>query len=46
MYRKDIHGFLPEMMQKIYDERVQSKKLMILAKKEYEKTPTKELEKV
>ena len=45
MYRKDIHGFLPEMMQKIYDERVQSKKLMILAKKEYEKTPTKELEK-
>ena len=20
-YRKDIHGFLPEMMQKIYDER-------------------------
>ena len=45
MYRKDIHGFLPEMMKKIYDERVQSKKLMILAKKEYEKTPTKELEK-
>ena len=45
MYRKDMHGFLPEMMQKIYDERVQSKKLMILAKKEYEKTPTKELEK-
>jgi DNA polymerase elongation subunit (family B) len=33
------------MMKKIYDERVQSKKLMILAKKEYEKTPTKELEK-
>ena len=45
MYRKDIHGFLPEMMKKIYDERVQSKKLMILARKEYEKTPTKELEK-
>jgi len=44
-YRKDIHGFLPEMMKKIYDERVQSKKLMILAKQEYEKTPTKELEK-
>jgi len=33
------------MMKKIYDERVQSKKLMILAKQEYEKTPTKELEK-
>ena len=45
MYRKDIHGFLPEIMQKIYDERVQSKKLMILAKQEYQKTPTKELEK-
>ena len=45
MYRKDIHGFLPEMMKKIYDERVQSKKLMILAKQEYQKTPTKELEK-
>ena len=45
MYRKDIHGFLPEMMKKIYDERVQSKNLMILAKQEYEKTPTKELEK-
>ena len=44
-YRKDIHGFLPEMMQKIYDERVQSKKLMLMAKQEYEKTPTKDLEK-
>ena len=44
-YRKDIHGFLPEMMQKIYDERVQSKKLMLIAKQEYEKTPTKDLEK-
>ena len=32
-------------MKKIYDERVQSKKLMILAKQEYQKTPTKELEK-
>ena len=45
MYRKDVHGFLPEMMQKIYDERVQSKKLMLIAKQEYEKTPTKEIEK-
>ena len=33
------------MMKKIYDERVQSKKLMLMAKQEYEKTPTKELEK-
>ena len=44
-YRKDIHGFLPEMMQKIYDERVQSKKLMLIAKQEYEKAPSDELEK-
>ena len=44
-YRKDVHGFLPEMMQKIYDERVQSKKLMLMAKQEYEKKPSKELEK-
>ena len=44
-YRKDIHGFLPEMMQKIYDERVQSKKLILMAKQEYEKAPTKDLEK-
>ena len=44
-YRKDIHGFLPEMMQKIYDERVQSKKLMLIAKQEYEKAPSNELEK-
>ena len=44
-YRKDIRGFLPEIMEKIYTERVQSKKLMIMAKQEYEKTPTKELEK-
>ena len=44
-YRKDIHGFLPEMMQKIYDERVQSKKLMLMAKQEYEKNPSIEIEK-
>ena len=44
-YRKDVRGFLPEIMQKIYDERVQSKKLMLMAKQEYEKTPTKDLEK-
>ena len=37
-YRKDIHGFLPEMMQKIYDERKQYKKLMLAAKQEYEKS--------
>ena len=37
-YRKDIKGFLPEMMQKIYDERKIFKGKMIQAKKEFEKT--------
>ena len=45
MYRKDIRGFLPELMEKMYNERVIFKKKMIEAKKSYEKTPTKELEK-
>ena len=35
-YRKDIQGFLPEMMQKIYDERTIYKKKMLIAKSEYE----------
>ena len=42
-YRKDKHGFLPEMMQKMYDSRVIFKKKMIKAKQQYEKTPTIEL---
>jgi DNA polymerase elongation subunit (family B) len=45
MYRKDIKGILPELMEKMYNERVIFKKKMIEAKKEYEKTKTKELEK-
>ena len=45
MYRKDKRGFLPELMQKYYDERVIYKKRMIKAKKAYEKTPSKSLEK-
>ena len=44
-YRKDIHGFLPEMMKKMYDSRVIFKKQMIKAKQQYEKTPTVELTK-
>ena len=42
-YRKDKHGFLPLMMQKMYDSRVIFKKKMIKAKQQYEKTPTVEL---
>ena len=42
-YRKDEHGFLPEMMKKMYDSRVIFKKRMIKAKQQYEKTPSVEL---
>jgi DNA polymerase elongation subunit (family B) len=45
MYRKDIRGFLPELMEKMYNDRVIFKKKMIEAKKAYEKKKTKELEK-
>ena len=45
MFRKDIRGFLPELMEKMYKDRVVFKKKMIEAKKQYEKTPTKDLEK-
>jgi DNA polymerase elongation subunit (family B) len=43
MYRKDVRGFLPELMEKMYQDRVIFKKKMIDAKKEYEKTKNKEL---
>ena len=43
-YRKDIQGFLTEMMQKIYDERTIYKKKMLIAKSDYEKTGDKELQ--
>jgi DNA polymerase elongation subunit (family B) len=45
MFRKDVRGFLPELMEKMYGDRVIFKKRMIEAKKAYEKKPTKELEK-
>jgi len=45
MYRKDVRGFLPELMEKIYNERVIFKKKMLAAEQEYEKKKTKELEK-
>ena len=44
-YRKDVKGFLPELMEKMYAERVVFKKRMLEAKQAYEKTPTKTLEK-
>jgi DNA polymerase elongation subunit (family B) len=45
MYRKDVRGFLPELMDKIYKDRTIYKKKMLAAKQEYEKKKTKELEK-
>tara|TARA_R100001082_G_scaffold111054_1_gene93086 strand:- start:18 stop:2504 length:2487 start_codon:yes stop_codon:yes gene_type:complete len=44
-YRKDIHGFLPEMMQTIYDERKIFKGKMLQAKRDYETQPTAKLQK-
>ena len=45
MYRKDVRGFLPELMEKIYKDRTIYKKKMLAAKQEYEKKKTKTLEK-
>jgi len=45
MYRKDVRGFLPELMEKIYKDRTIYKKKMLAAEQEYEKKRTKELEK-
>ena len=42
-YRKDIQGFLPKLMQKMYDDRVLYKKKMLVAKQENEKNPSPEL---
>jgi len=39
-YRKDIHGFLPEIMQRIYDERTIYKKRMLHAKQNLELATT------
>ena len=43
-YRKDVHGFLPKIMQKIYDERTIYKKKMLKAKGDYEVQPSAELQ--
>jgi len=44
-YRKDVRGFLPELMEKIYKDRTIYKKKMLSAKQDYEKKKTKTLEK-
>jgi len=45
MFDRDYVGFLPQMMKRLYDDRVRYKNQMIEAKKKYEKEKTYELEK-
>jgi DNA polymerase elongation subunit (family B) len=45
MFRKDIKGFMPELMEKMYAERKIFKKKMLQAKRDYEKNPSAQLEK-
>lgn len=44
LYSKEKTGFMPELVKKFYDERVIYKNKMIDCQKEYEKNPSKELE--
>ena len=43
LFRTDKKGFLPEMMQTMYDDRVKYKRAMLDAKQEYEKTKNPKL---
>ena len=45
MFKRDSQGFLPEMMEKMYKDRVVYKKRMLKAKKQYQKTKNPELKK-
>ena len=44
-YRKDIQSYLPQMMDKIYNERTIYKKKMLQAKRDFEVQPSTELQK-
>jgi DNA polymerase elongation subunit (family B) len=46
MFERDKQGFLPKLMEKMYEDRVVYKKRMLEAEQQYQKTPTPELEKV
>ena len=46
LYRTDKKGFLPEMMQDIYDDRTIFKKKMLKAKQDYEDTKDPKVSKV
>ncbi len=43
LFKTDNQGFLPEMMESMYNERVIYKKRMLKAKQQYERTKNKEL---
>jgi len=45
MFDRDYQGFLPTLMQKMYNDRVKFKKLMLTAKQAYEKDKSYEIEK-
>ena len=42
-FRKDKRGFLPEIMETMYNDRVKYKKLMLQAEQEYEDTKEQSL---
>ena len=42
-FRKNVKGFLPELMENMYDDRVKYKKLMLEAQQKYENTKDKSL---
>lgn len=44
MYRKDEQGFLPRIMEEMFNERVVYKKKMLEYQKQYEQNPTNDLE--
>lgn len=46
MFDRSKQGFLPKLMEKMYNDRVVYKNRMLEAKQQYEKTPTPELEKI
>lgn len=45
-YRKDKQGFLPQLMEKMYNDRTKYKKLMLEAKQRFEKTKSYDDEKL
>jgi len=45
LFKKNKRGFLPELMQSIYDDRVKYKRLLLETKQEYENTKDPKLEK-